>query len=190
MGWFSKFFKGGNSSGKSPEEIVHFYQQLGFFAGISPASLVERYANEHGKPPQDGNPWDDAYLLACDEDLVWTCDPEADVCAENNVYAEILPQWASISHGAFRPEKITEHWESDDGPVTVSFQLNGQVVTMSPGCQNDWIDLAVLWRVNSMIEPAGCQFEYAVDGNFAIVLCLTPEQKQMMQARRSFPFAS
>lgn len=129
------------------------------------------------------------FLLAHSEGDVWADDPEADVCADNEVYSEILPQWAGISHGAFAPGGITEHWDDESGPIMLSFDLGGQQASVSPRYQDDWINLEVLRQINALIAPSGRQFECAVDGNFALVLCLTPEQKATMQTQRQFPFA-
>jgi hypothetical protein len=187
MRWFSKIFKG--DSGSGPEEVIRFYQQLGFFTGANPAGVVHRYTEEHGHSPRADKPWDDVFLLAYSEGDVWADDPEADVCAENQVYTEVLSEWAHISRGAFAPADITEHWESDAGPVTLSFRLGGQPASVSPSYQDDWIDLEVLQQINALIAPSGRQFECAGDGNFALVLCLTPDEKKAMQTQRNFPFA-
>ena len=189
MSWLSKIFKGNTENTNSPEEVIRFYQQLGFFAGADPTAVVERYADEHGKSPSASEPWDDVFLLAYSEGQAWAEDPEADVCAENEVYSEVLPQWARISHGAFTPSGITEHWESESGPITLSFELGVQPASVSPSYQDDWIDLQVLQQINRLITASGRQFECAVDGNFALVLCLTAEQKRTMQTQRRFPFA-
>ena len=188
MSWFNKIFKS-DSRASAPEDVVRFYQQLGFFAGADRAAVVQGYTEEHGAPPDAAKPWDDVFLLSGAEGEVWADDPEADVCAENEVYSEVLPQWARISHGAFAPAGISEHWESDSGPITLSFQLGGQPASVSPNYQDDWIDLEVLRQINALIASSGRHFECAVDGNFALVLCLTPEQKATMQTQRQFPFA-
>jgi hypothetical protein len=190
MNWFSKIFKGyGSGNENSPEDVVRFYQLLGFFAGADPAGVVQLYTNDHGEPPSPGNKWDDMFLLAYSDGDVWSQDPEADVCAENEVYSEVLAEWACISHGTFTPVGITEHWQSETGPVKLNFQLNGQPVSISPSYQDDWIDLDVLRQINALILPSGRQFECAVDGNFSLVLCLTLDQKRTMKKHRRFPFA-
>jgi hypothetical protein len=135
MGWLNRIFTGssGESSARSPDEVLRFYQSLGFFAGADPGEVIQRYRDDYGEPPNPGKPWDDVFLLGLAKDEVWADDPEADVCAENLVYAEVLPHWASISRGAFAPEGITERWESESGPITLSFELGGQPASVSPG---------------------------------------------------------
>jgi len=173
----------------SPEDVVRFYQRLGFFTGADPRSIVQRYTEAHRHPPDTSEPWDDAYLLADAESDVWYGDPEADVCSETHVYCEVLLEWAGISRGTFAPTDITEHWESETGPVTVTFQHDGRFVSISPKYDNDWMDMEVLRQINALIAPSERQFECAVDANFAVVLSLTPEQKKAMQTERRFPFA-
>src|SRR5262245_6880065 len=100
MSWFSKIFKDDSAIPNALEDVVRFYQQLGFFAGADPSAVVQQHASEQGRTAVAGR-WDDVFLLATSEGDVWADDPEADVCAENEVYLEVLPQWARISHGAF-----------------------------------------------------------------------------------------
>lgn len=170
------------------EDIVRFYQQLGFFTKAEPATIIKQFSDDHGLLPNSDNKWDDVFLLAYAKDKVWADDPEADVCAENKIYQEVLPEWAHISHGAFAPYNITEQWESDSGPITVWFQLGERLASVSPNYQDDWIDLKVLRQINRLIDGSGRQFECSSDGNFALVLCLTSEQKQTMRTKRQFPF--
>jgi hypothetical protein len=188
MSWFSKISKGDSARPNSPEEVVRFYQRLGFFADANPVAVVQQYTEEHGTLPDPGKPWDDVFLLAHSEGDVWADDLEADVCPENEVYSCVLPQWARISHGAFAPAGIMEHWDDEGGPITLGFEFGEQQVSVSPRYHDDWIDLEVLRQINALIAPSGRQFECAVDGNFALVLCLTPEQKATMQTQRRFPF--
>lgn len=193
MSWiknlFSRKTEAAPSVGATPEEVIRFYQEVGFFTGAEPASVIKRWTAQSGDLPDPRKPWDDAYLLRFSDGDVWAEDPEADVCAENLVYSEVLPEWARISHGAFAPTEIMERWEGEQGPISLHFKLAGKPAKLSPAYQDDWIDLEVLLQINHLIAAAGRQFECAVDGNFVVVLCLTPEQKRRMQTDRKFPFA-
>jgi hypothetical protein len=155
MGWFSRIFKGDGAGAGSPEDVVRFYQQLGFFAGADPAAVLRQYTEEHREPPDPGKSWDDVFVLACSEGDVWADDPEADVCAENAVYSRVLPEWACISQGVFSPSGITEQWQGDSGPITLRFQLEGRPASVSPLYHDDWIDLEVLRQVNTLITSSG-----------------------------------
>jgi hypothetical protein len=191
MGWFSNSFRRSvvSTTANSAKNVSRFYQQLGFYASTEPASVVQRYTDDHGHPPSGGKPWDDVFLLAYAVVEVWADDTDADVCRRNEVYSTVLPQWARISHGSFAPMDITESWESERGPITIRFRLGEYQTSVSPDYLDDWIDLGVLQQINGLILSSRRQFECAVDGNFALMLCLTPEQKRMMQKRRRFPFA-
>lgn len=188
MGWLDSIFNRTPKESNTPESVVRFYQRLGFFAGQDPSSILQRYSEEYCLAPDPYKPWDDAFLLALSDGDVWASDPEADVCAENLVYSEIFPAWAQISAGAFEPTEISESWEGPEGPITLKFLLGDRPSIVSPDYQDDWIDLAVLQQINALIAPSGRQFECFVDGNFALVLCLTPAQKEAMRTQRQFPF--
>ena len=189
MSWLSKIFKDEGKSLSSAGDVIRFYQHLGFFPGADPAAVIRQYTDDHGDRPHASNPWDDVFLLAYSKGEAWADDPEADVCAENLVYSEVLPQWARISQGAFAPSSINEHWDSDTGPIAVRFLLGELEAELAPNYQDDWIDLEVLRQINQVIAASGRQFECAVDGNFALVVCVTSEQKATMQSQRNFPFA-
>jgi hypothetical protein len=189
LSWFGKLFKGDGARLSSPEDVVRFYQQLGFFSGGDPTAITAKYAEEHGEPLDHRNPWDDVFLLGYSSGDVWADDPEADVCRENQVYTEVLQQWAAISKGAFAPGAITEQWEEESGPIKISFELGERQTSVAPRYQDDWIDLEVLLQINALVAHSGRQFECAVDGNFALVLCLSPVQKGTMKKQRQFPFA-
>jgi hypothetical protein len=193
MSWIKNLFAGKTkatpATGASPEEVIRFYQAVGFFAGAEPGNILKRWTSESGGLPDPRKPWDDVYLLSFSDGDVWADDPEADVCAENLVYSEVLPEWARISRGAFAPTEISEQWDGKRGPISLSFTLAGKPAKISPAYQDDWIDLEVLHQINILIAASGRQFECAVDGNFAVVVCVTDEQKRRMQTERLFPFA-
>ena len=187
MSWFKRLFQ--RSSITEPKAVVGFYKELDFFAAVEPSLVIQEYSECHGSPPDPANPWDDVFLLALSADGVWSEDPEADVCAENEVYSNVLSAWGNISGGVFAPAEIKEVWDTECGPIRLNFTLNGQMKSISPAYLDDWIDLDVLRQINAMIAPTGRQFAYAIDGNFALVVCLTSQQKKRMISERHFPFA-
>ncbi len=177
---------------RTTEEIISFYRDLGFFydgdLADCTARLVKRFEHDHGKPFDPANPWNDVFLLSYDEKRVWTGDPECDVCAENNVYTEVLAEWAKISDGVFGPTDIEEVWQSEEGPVAVHFTLDGQRHTLHPTWAHDWLDLDILASINRILGKIGKEFVCASDVNFAVVFVLDGESKRRLAAGRRFPF--
>ena len=171
------------------EEIVGFYQQLGFFEGRTPRQIVERFDADMRRPPDTNAPWDDLWLLRYDSAHVWADDPEADVGMGSKIYVRLLEEWSNISQGAFSPTNVTELWNGVEGPISVHFHLKGVPATIHPSFLNDWIDLDILQRLNEMIVLSGRSFEYICTENIAVVLFLTPEQKNAMRDQRNLPFA-
>lgn len=167
-------------------KVVRFYRQIGFFSGRKPADVIRQYEECWGRAPGE---WDDALLLAFDKEQAWTNDPETKVASGSMAYVEALKEWARISQGAFAPSEVSEFWESESGPITLRFQLNGQPVAISPQYLGDDFDATVSEQINPFIAASGRQFEVVVDDIFALVVCLTKSQKAAMLARRNFPFA-
>jgi hypothetical protein len=176
----------------SREDVVQFYRDLGFFKGESflecADRLLKRFEHDHGEPLDPQKVWDDVYLLCNDKENVWASDPECDVCAGNEVYREVLPEWSSISKGFFDVEDIEESWHGDEGPITITFQWNGKRCTLHPNYLNDYLDLSILGQINRLIAGSGNQFVCASDVNFAIVFLLDTEGKRRLAEVRRFPF--
>ena len=190
MNFFRRLFgRALASTPSSPDELVRYFQEFGFFKGESPHDVLERYEESHSGPLTLTSPWDDIFLLAESPSRVWASDPEADVCAENQVYSEVLPEWAAITGGLVRITNMTESWGTETGPISLQFNLNGKPATLSPSYQDDWIDLDVLCALNELVRHLGVQFECAVDGNFALVTCLRPDEKRRLVSERALPFA-
>ena len=174
---------------RTPAETIDYYRRLGFYSRESTGEILTRYRAEWGKEPPAGKPWDDVFLLRYDEAAVWTGDPEADVCSGNDVYASTLAEWAKITNGAFAPTDIRETWHSDAGPIEISFLQDGRRQTIQPSYQDDWIDLEILAELNRITQASGKRFNCAVDGNFCLVVFLSPETERRLRRERGFPFA-
>ena len=153
-------------------------RQCGFFESFSgqpdaqvAATLLEdlrqRYANdsfyqqypEH-RPDQQlltefsDSPSPNNYklLAAYDATRVWAGDLEADVCAGNKVYEQLVEEYAALSKGTLEPTGIIESWHSEEGPVTLSFNSKGQHFTAELAYYDDWID----GEVFSFLDDAMC----------------------------------
>ena len=120
-------------------ETVRFYRQIGFFEehkALSENDLVEtlrRFMREaYYEPPDPSSRFADPEVMRLDDDRVWWEDLEADVCAENEVYSEVLTRLAGISRGALTVVDVGERWESDEGPITVEFTAKGKRRVIHP----------------------------------------------------------
>jgi hypothetical protein len=197
-------------------EAVRYYRGLGFFsehAALSDEalaqhveSLIEDEWGETFTADQSGpmvvDEWGDTLtspenvrfaeltLLRADSARVWWEDTEADVCAANQVYVETLRAWAGISRGAFSPREITETWESDEGPITVRFTLDGDERTLHPEYLDDWLDMEILVPLNGWLRHTGYAFElYEAFDQTAFLVVLTPDEKQRLERERGWRFA-
>jgi hypothetical protein len=123
-------------------------------------------------------------VAATDVHRVWWRDLEADVSDGNQVYAATIEEWAAISEGAFAPQSITERWESDTGPVEVSFTLNGTQVALRPEYLEDWIDPRILVPINEAMNASGRQFSlFQSFDQTAVVLALTADERSAFESR-------
>ncbi len=155
-------------------EAVRFYRPLGFFEHEAKLTdealakkLMKQLREEYGEAQIDRSDprFSDHYLLALDRDQVWADDLEADVAAGNDVYATVIADWAKLSAGQLKVSKVTERWESDDGPVTLKFSINGTPTEITIKQKDDWIDpIDILEALNQALKGSGYHYAFgAVD---------------------------
>ncbi|MEA2357100.1 MAG: hypothetical protein QOI62_360 [Solirubrobacteraceae bacterium] len=176
-------------SKRSVEEFVRLYQRLGFFENERPEDVVSRldraYRRDWGEEPRIRTRLDELALLGYGSHRVWFQDIERDVIEGNDEYALTLREWARISRGAFAPRRIREQWRSEEGPVTISFDLNGRARAVRAESQGDFLDLCVLTTgINPLIAKSGRQFAiYRPDaelGQMAFVLTITDRERRLL----------
>jgi len=141
-------------------------------------------ADEWGGQIAADDPLIEMLVAAEDTTRVWWQDLEADVAKGNDVYRSLLEEWGRISVGAFEPTAIEETWASDTGPVTVSFDLDGEAQSLQPEVIEDWIDPRIATPINDLIASSGRRFEFvkAFDQT-AFVLALTPAEQGALESR-------
>lgn len=167
-------------------DVVAFYRELGFFPDTEPAEVIEAYLRDWGQPPRVWQAADEAILLSYSESRAWRNDTEVDVCAGSEAYTWALVGWGEVSEGAFAPEEIREHWESDSGPITLTFTAGGMRRELHPDYMNDWLDVGILEEISKWLPDRS----YAVylDGQNALVLCLTPDERERIERVRGMTF--
>jgi hypothetical protein len=183
-------------SAESIEARVGAFRSIGLFASRGDATDAEVAAEVEdsikarwGDQIGPDEPLLDLFVAEQDRARVWWQDLEADVSDGNEVYAQTLADWGGISVGSFDPEAIVERWESDSGPVTVTFELDGIEHILNPAYIEDWIDLQVLGEVNGLIASSGRRFEsYRAFDQSAFVISLTPDERAALEHDRGWCF--
>lgn len=128
-------------------------------------------------------------LLSWDEDRVWWNDTEADVVSGRSTYKKTIQEWSYISRGAFLPSDIQEYWETEDGPIKISFSHNDQFITLHPDYLEDYIDLGLLRQINALINNTGLQFElYKPFDQTGFVVVLNVVEKNRLITERGWQF--
>lgn len=178
-------------------QSVIYFRELGFFRkyqSMSDEELATMIGGLHKEEwDEDINPeneFSDLLLVKWDKDRIWWDDTEADVCSGNSVYKQVLIEWSEISRGTFFPENVQEHWESEEGPITITFTHNQQNIQIHPQYLDDYIDISILSQVNYLIGKSGK--EYAVYLPFdqtAFIIVVTKSEKRKLQKERNWRFA-
>lgn len=171
-------------SHESLAAFVREYQHFDFFEGDSADDIVRAYERDfEERPAVPASRSDELALLGYDRDRAWFSDIELDVAEGNDIYVDTFAEWARISRGAFKPSDVRERWHGEDGPVTISFTLDGRKRTIEAAPQGDFLDLCVLPAINELIDRR--RFElYRPDaalGQVAFIVALTAEEKRALE---------
>jgi hypothetical protein len=171
-------------------ERVSALREVGLFADRSEEDealatvITAAIAADWGPDAFQDDPLLDLVVAEQDRSRVWWQDLEADVSDGNEVYVGVLTDLASISVGAFAPSAIEESWQSDSGPVTISFEQHGQTNTLAPAYIEDWIDPGILAAINELIVDSGRRFElYKAFDQTALAMALTEPERRALEAR-------
>lgn len=177
---------------------LDIYRGFSFFKkyeGMPTAELAEKlneqYESDNYEEIDINEEGVDKLVLNLDKDRVWWVDLEADVCADNKVYVRVLSDLASISRDSFSPSSISEIWESEEGPITVTFETDGKSRSIHPEWCNDWIDLNILNDLNCILKKNGYRYEVFEPEDQAVqLLALSRDEKQGLIDKFSWKFAS
>jgi hypothetical protein len=178
-------------------ERVRLFRELGFFADAAGqfdeevvASLDGRYRAVMTGEPDFSGPLGDQVLLGLDQDRVWWEDLESDVFPGQDAYVRIFAEWARISRGAFLPTNVREEWAGEEGPVTITFTLDGQEHRLVSE-MDEWIDLGLLNEIDELIRPSGYSFDSSIQtyDQTAMAVVLTADEKARLLRERPELFA-
>jgi hypothetical protein len=149
----------------------------------------EQWGKDWEKQFKQNDPLIDLLLLQYGSSKIWWQDTEADVLNGNNVYVQTLKQWATISEWVYAPTNIVESWQTDNGPVELSFDLNDTHQKIVPTYQQDYLDMDILKQINKLIPDSESKFEMLVAfDQAAFVLWLDKTEKASL-VRRGWRFA-
>ncbi|GAA4853255.1 hypothetical protein GCM10023310_35270 [Paenibacillus vulneris] len=189
----------GKSAAERIHEIFAYYKEMGFFQSMDvnevEKNFIDNYPNDFAAdkdfdPYQDHTLYQryaDHFILQLDKSRVWMADTEADVGKGNQVYVKALQDWARISRGAFNPSDIVETWNTEEGPIKVQLNLNGEKVTLYPQYMNDFMDVGILKKINTKIAGSGYQFVVVYVDQQAFVTVLNEKELAQISKERFWP---
>ena len=145
-------------------EALSTFCDLGFFErteGLA-ESLQIAFSQSYGSTFDETSSGSYCDLLALNRNRVWATDGEEDVMAGNDVYVSVVKTLERSSNGRFAPTSISEAWDSESGPISVTFEINSQTHSLQPQYLNDFVDLSIVNRINALLVHSDFQFyEYS-----------------------------
>jgi hypothetical protein len=125
-------------------------------------------------------------IAQLDPKRVWWHDLEADVLNGNMVYASTVKEFVELSGGFLRAEQIKEEWETDNGPVHISFQDGETLRAFQLKSNDDWYDDDFFDYMEKFMTANGspCNlYLYIGTGQDAFVIRLTKAEKEMVEQK-------
>lgn len=175
----------GAQSNESFGGRVKYYFELGLLGNKDKISLDavtenirQKYHEDWGGVGKTDGFLVDMHIIDYGSNKSWWKDTEADVLKGNNVYINTFKQWGAISDGVFLPKNIKENWMSDRGPIEVIFELNNTTHRFVPRYLDDYIDMAMLKKINKLLSKSENKFEMVLPfDQSAFVLWLSRKEK-------------
>jgi hypothetical protein len=176
-------------------DAIRYFRAMGFFEPHSGSDdelgqVIESYWGSDWSQylaEASDEPRADQWLLVADTKRVWWHDLEI-VYRGANSYIEVLNEWAVISHGLFLPEQGQETWQADNGPVEVTFFLNGNKYTFVHR-SGDFLEHGILQLINQTLPNKQFGFEVATDyGDSNWITLLDQDEKKRLKTERGWHF--
>lgn len=185
---------------KALRRAIDVWKKVGLFENKTTDEVLDLYEKKvvdsydlYGYEPPDLHFQRIEDIPRMSETGIWWTDPEC--VYGNNEYSELVWECARISKGSFNPTGIDEWWDEDDSPmsppkITIEFLANKKLHQFHPAVRSDWMDLEMMlfWINESCMVDADRKFEAFVDCNAAAILCLTAEEKSLLEKELNFPF--
>jgi hypothetical protein len=120
----------------SVKQIIHNLRPFGFFEtykALNDEQLfntlhqerIDAYSKIFKRFYDPGMQLDTYQVLMLDRSRAVYGDAESDVGKDNDQYVSLLKAFSEASGGLFSPSNIVEKWESETGPIKVSFIEKG-----------------------------------------------------------------
>lgn len=121
---------------------------------------------------------------------VFYTDLEADVIKGNKVYVRVIESISQLSNGKFTPREIQENWETESGPIEVSFKSDDSLIVFEPEYNDDWLDPSIFYVCRKEIEKRDVRIVECLFGDGVTVMRLTEEEQSIIENELNWKFSS
>ena len=174
---------------------IDFFRSIEFFSNMKDLTdlelfnlIDEEYQYKFGESLKPNNPFFDLHIAAFDKTRVWWKDTEADVCSGNNSYTRFINELSQISRGEFNPTNIIEEWKSEEGPITVKYNLFDTTLSINPNFIDDYLDVERIYDINHQLSSS-VNFEMFLPFDQTVfILALTDHEKTLLRKKRNWSF--
>jgi len=168
---FIKFFKKKKKENSiTLEEQLEKLGQLGI--SLSPGATIEDLLNEMGREELENDPYSSLLIaLGCEfekdknvwvhiSNNIWYLDTE---CIEDNGdYIRIIDRLITLSQGTLKVENLRDSIDVEADEATISFVLKGEQYRWAMEVNDDWLDISILSKFNSVLDTLNSEKKFFV----------------------------
>ena len=129
-----------------------------------------------------------------DETKLLFLDLEADVFNGNDVYKLVINRFSEISDGKFNPTELNEIWESNGGPIKVSFISDNEITEFEPEYNSDWLHESVFEICRKKVADKKVRLVYCLGkdgygyGQAIAIMRLTESEQEILENELKWKF--
>lgn len=181
-------------------EAITFYRPRGFFCQLQGDTnvvvsklmpyLTTQYSGDAITMEDLESPEFDLFLLSCDpfRSLYDGMEFGDFLAPGNDAYVATVNALAKVSRGTFIPKDVKEEWETEEGPIKISFEFEGRPRTLKVDLWDGMFDFRLLLQLNQLLWKTEFRFEMAPMDDILFVTVLKAEEKTDMERERGVSF--
>ena len=105
----------------------------------------------------------------------------------SNFYGDLVHRFSLLSNGKFNPVSIEEKWLTKNGPVELSYLLDGLLVILRPDISTGWLDHSIVKHLKKQVESKGVQL-YQLEQSEGTLLRLNKTEKSVLENKFDWRF--
>ena len=123
-------------------------------------------------------------------------DAEADVMIGNERYVWTINAFSKLSNGKFKPKEIQENWQTEIGPIRVTFESEDSIIVFEPEYKDDWLHESVFLICEQELKKRNIRIVRCLSeggdegyGHNIVIMRLTEAEQNILEKKLHWKFS-